>query len=97
MGLVTMINKENNKTKLLWTCIVGVHLQSVNNHYAKFEYKGIKTVGVTDYTQITQCKHSKGVVDVKCLKFNTPKNIIKYQMCTKLEVHTSYRDEKVQD
>ena len=26
------------------------HLQCVNNHYAKFEYKGMKTVGVTDYT-----------------------------------------------
>ena len=23
-------------------------------HYAKFEYKGMKAVGVTDYTQITQ-------------------------------------------
>ena len=26
------------------------HLQCVNNHYAKFEYKGMKTVGVTVYT-----------------------------------------------
>ena len=26
------------------------HLQCVNNHYAKFEYKVMKTVGVTDYT-----------------------------------------------
>ena len=26
----------------------GVHVQCVNSHYAKFEYKGIKTVGVTD-------------------------------------------------
>ena len=26
------------------------HLQCVNNHYAKFEYKGINTVGVKDYT-----------------------------------------------
>ena len=26
------------------------HLQCVNNHYAKFEHKGMKTVGVTDYT-----------------------------------------------
>ena len=30
--------------------IDGAHLQYVNNHYAKFEYKGTKTVGVTDYT-----------------------------------------------
>ena len=30
--------------------IVGAHLQCVNNHYAKFEYKKMNTVGVTDYT-----------------------------------------------
>ena len=24
------------------------HLQCVNNHYAKFEYKGINTIGGTD-------------------------------------------------
>ena len=27
--------------------IEGDHLQCVNNHYSKFEYKGIKTVGIT--------------------------------------------------
>ena len=26
----------------------GAHLQRMNNHYAKFDYKGIKAVGVTD-------------------------------------------------
>ena len=26
------------------------HLQCVNNHYSKFEYKGMKTVRVTDNT-----------------------------------------------
>ena len=26
---------------------------AVNNHYAKFEYKGMKTVVVTDYTNQT--------------------------------------------
>ena len=26
------------------------NLQYVNNHYTKFEYIGINTVGVTDYT-----------------------------------------------
>ena len=31
--------------------IEGAHLQCVNNHYAKFEYKGMNTVGVTDYTR----------------------------------------------
>ena len=25
------------------------HFQYVNNHYAKFEYNAINTVGVTDY------------------------------------------------
>ena len=29
---------KGNKTKL---CIIGAHLQCVNNHYAKFEYKGV--------------------------------------------------------
>ena len=30
--------------------IEGAHLQSVSNLYAKFEYKGMNTVGVTDFT-----------------------------------------------
>ena len=33
--------------------IEGTYLNCVNNHYAKFEYKGMKTVGVTDYTNQT--------------------------------------------
>ena len=28
----------------------GAHHQYVNNHYEKFEYKVMNTVGVTDYT-----------------------------------------------
>ena len=28
--------------------IEGAYLQCVNNHYAKFEYKGMKTIWVTD-------------------------------------------------
>ena len=28
----------------------GAHYQCVNNHYAKFEYKVMNSVGVTDYT-----------------------------------------------
>ena len=28
----------------------GAHLRCVNNHYTKFEYKVMNTVGVTDYT-----------------------------------------------
>ena len=35
---------------LLWTCFAYAHLQCVNIHYAKFENKGMNTVGVKDYT-----------------------------------------------
>ena len=34
----------------------GAHLQCMNNHYAKFEYKGMKTVGVTDYANLAPQK-----------------------------------------
>ena len=37
--------------------MVGAHLQCVNNHYAKFEYKGMKTIGVTDYTNQATTTH----------------------------------------
>ena len=43
--------KKQDQT-LLWTCVAGEYLQCVNNHCAKFEYKGIKYVSITDYTQI---------------------------------------------
>ena len=36
--------------------IGGAHLQYVNNHLAKFELKGIKTFGVTDYTNLVPLK-----------------------------------------
>ena len=36
--------------------IGGAHLQYVNNHLAKFERKGIKTFGVTDYTNLVPLK-----------------------------------------
>ena len=45
----------------------------MNNHNAKFDFKGTKTVEITDYTHITQCKHTKGGADVIMSKFNTPK------------------------
>ena len=35
----------------------GAHLQCVNNHYATFEYEGMKTVGVQDYTNQTPSKN----------------------------------------
>ena len=48
----------------------------MNNHYAKFEYKGMKYVSITDYTQINNVSTSKGGVDEIISKFNNPKNII---------------------
>ena len=51
--------KYNNKILSNVHKIEGAHLQCVNNHYAKFEYKVMKTaVVVTDYTTQTP----KGVV-----------------------------------
>ena len=41
--------------------IGGAHVQCMENHYAKFEYKGMKTVGVTDYTNLP-LNHSRRVV-----------------------------------
>ena len=46
----------------------------MNNHYAKFEYKGMKTVGVTDYTSQTTPKHFGWK---KCLS-STPIKMRKY-------------------
>ena len=51
--------------------IDGAHLQCVNNHYAKFEYKKMKTVGVTDYANQT---HPYAFRMEKMSKFNTCKN-----------------------
>ena len=44
--------------KKIWNVhkIEGAHLQYVNNHLAKFEWKGIKTFGVTDYTNLVPLK-----------------------------------------
>ena len=61
---------------LLWTCVRSAHLQCVNNHYAKFEYKEMKTVGVTDYTNQTPSKH---FWTEKCLS-STPLKIEKIFM-----------------
>ena len=37
--------------------IGGADLKCVNKHYAKFEYKGMKTIFVTDYTNLTPSTH----------------------------------------
>ena len=43
----------------------------MNNHYAKFEYKGMKTVGVTDNTNLTPPMHFGRK---KCLSSTSVKN-----------------------
>ena len=50
--------------------IEGAHLQCVKNHYAKLEYKGMKTVRVTDYTNQTPSKQ----FGRKCLSSTPLKN-----------------------
>ena len=46
----TPIKNEKKKKMTQFHKKRGAHLQCVNNHYAKFEYKGMNSVGVTDYT-----------------------------------------------
>ena len=50
--IVTEVSCFQQDQTLLWTCLAGEHLQCVNNHYAKFEDKGMTSVLITDYTQI---------------------------------------------
>ena len=52
MGKMSKFNthqKRENKMKQFHK-LEGAHLQCVNNHYTKFGYQGMNTVGVTDYT-----------------------------------------------
>ena len=55
--------------------IEDAYFQSVNNHYAKFDYKRMNTVGVTDYTNWAPLNISKG----KMSKFNTHQNVHKIE------------------
>ena len=41
---VTDYTNQTTPMHFEWNKINGAHLQCVNNHYAKFEYKGIKTI-----------------------------------------------------
>ena len=72
---------KNEKIFIKCAQMGGAHLQCVNNHYAKFEYKGMKTVCVT----ITQTRHPLPISDGKMSKFiNTHKKSENlYQKCTK--------------
>ena len=49
---------------------IGAHLLCVNNYYAKFEYKVMNFVGVTDYTN----KAPLSISDKKCLSSTPAKN-----------------------
>ena len=44
IGLKWFSKKEKQDQTLLWTCVAGAHHQCVNNHYANFNYKGMKSV-----------------------------------------------------
>ena len=69
-----------NNEKQWWNVlVVGAHLQYVNAHYAKFEWKGMNTVGVTDYTNLAPME--------KMSKFNSPQKWKKSEMCKKEEMN----------
>ena len=63
--------------------IRGTHLQCVNNHYAKFEYKGMKSVYVTDTI--------KAFWSEKMSKFNITQNEKVCMKCTQNRRCTSSR------
>ena len=56
----------------------------MKNHFAKFEYKGMKTVGVTEYTTQTPSKHFEQKNE--CLSSRPPKMTKNFrEMCTKIK------------
>ena len=60
------------------TKIGGPHLQCVNKHYAKFEYKEWKLLPL----QITQTRHPKSVADVQTDGQTEPTTRIEKDICT---------------
>ena len=66
--------------------IKSADVQSMNNRYAKFEYKGMKTISVTDYTNLTPPTHFRLK---KLIKFNTRKNVKIFIKCAQKMVHIS--------
>ena len=60
--------------------IIGSNLQCVHNHYAKINYKLVKTVRDTDNTNQTPSKHFGWE---KKSKLNTPEIEKKNEMCKK--------------
>ena len=69
--------KTPKRTKIFMKVYIvgGAHLQCVNNHYAKYENKRMKTFGVTDYTNQTPPTHFRWN---KCLKFNIHQKLKRY-------------------
>ena len=63
----------------------------MNNHYAKIEYKGMKTVGVTDYTNQTPLHISDGK---KCLSSTPVKNVKIFIKCAQNRRCTSSMSEQ---
>ena len=62
-GVGVILSEFNTPKNIIKYYLGGTHLKCVNNHYAKFEHKGMKTVGVTDY--INQMQSS--ILDGKML------------------------------
>ena len=61
--------------------ISDAHVQCLNNHNAKFEYKGMKTADVTDYTNQTPSKHFERK---KCLSSRPPKMKKIFMKCAQI-------------
>ena len=59
--------------------IKGAHLQYMKNYYAKFEYKGMNTAGVTDYTN--QTPSPLRISDGNMYMLNTRKNCYFFFKC----------------
>ena len=59
------------------------HLNCVKNQYAKFEYKGMKTVEVTDYTNQTP---PKNIMEKSLLSSRSPKMKKKLELSEKLTI-----------
>ena len=66
---ISKVNSPKNKKMFIKYAQKGeAHVQCMNNHYAKFEYLGIKTLGVTDNTN----KNNLSISNEKMSKFKTP-------------------------
>ena len=62
----------------------GVHLPCANNHYAKFENKGMKTVAVTYYTNYAFSKHFECMSKIRKYQSHNAQNykVHIFNVCT---------------